>query len=145
MYQFQNSKPRNFGLSVSVALNLLFVVVIAFLLTRSPSADPPGPGPISQDVTAMMADAEITRLNMEAEASEEIGRKIKAGEIKNSNQLYQWAKTYEEKIRETAYAKMNEANNKVLAEPEGGWTAEHIAAIEKFQQQKAAGKRKVAQ
>lgn len=143
-FDFSQPPKRNLGLSFSVAFNLLFLVAIAALLWNWPSSDGPSPEPISKDVTTVMVEAEVARLMMGAEASEEIAKKIRAGEIKNSNQLYQWAKAYEDKITETAFAEVNKLNNEYLVESENGWTPEQIDRIEKFQQAKAEAKRKVA-
>lgn len=143
-FDFDNKPKSNIALSVSVAFNLLFLVAVAALLWNWPSSDGPSPEPISKDVAAVMAEAEVARLMMGAEASEEIAKKIRAGEIKNSNQLYQWAKAYEDKITETAFAEINKLNNEYLAESDTGWTPEQIDRIEKFQQAKAEAKRKVA-
>lgn len=143
-FDFDNKPKSNIALSVSVAFNLLFLVAVAALLWNWPSSVGPSPEPISKDVATVMAEAEVARLMMGAEASEEIAKKIRAGEIKNSNQLYQWAKAYEDKITETAFAEINKLNNEYLAESDSGWTPEQIDRIEKFQQAKAEAKRKVA-
>lgn len=147
-FDFSQPPKRNLALSFSVAFNLLFLVAIAALLWNWPSSDGPSPEPIPEpipeDVITVMVEAEVARLMMGAEASEEIVKKIRAGEIKNSNQLYQWAKAYEDKITETAFAEVNKLNNEYLAESDSGWTPEQIDRIEKFQQAKAEAKRKVA-
>lgn len=144
-FDFAPPKRSSIGLSASVAFNLLLLLIVAYLFLR-PSAEPqpgpqPGPSVIAEDVVSIVAEAERARLMMDAEAAEEIAKKITAGEIRNSNQLYQWAKAYQDKIDETAYTEVNKLNNKYLAETEAGWNTD---LIREYQSLKAQGKRKVA-
>lgn len=142
-FQTQPSKASGFGvvMAISVGVNLLLVVVVAALLLRGPQSQVPVPA----DAASVMEQAERTRLVMEADASEELAKKVANKEIKNSNQLYQWAKAYQDKIDETAYAEINRLNQQVLVEAENGWTDSQIEAIQKFQAAKAEGKRRLAQ
>ena len=128
---------------VAVLSSLVSAGALVVVLLRGSSVGP-DPAPVPVDVASVMEQAERTRLVMEADAAEELGRKIASGEVKNSNQLYTWAKAYQDKIDETAYAEVNKLNQQVLAERDAGWTQEQIQQIEQFQRDKAEGKRRVA-
>lgn len=129
------------ALAVSVAVNLLLGLALIAVLFSGGSENPE---PLPVNAVTIMEQAEKTRLLMEADAAEELGRKIAEGEVKNSNQLYQWAKAYQDKIDEVAYEEINNLNQQVLAESESGWGASQIERIQEFQRQKAEGKRRIA-
>lgn len=142
---FEDKKPKNLLPNILLSLNLLAVVVLIFVLLKpGDTPEPPGPQPITDDVVAIMSEAEIARLEMEAQASEEIAKKLRSGEIKTSPQLYQWAKAYQDRIEVEAYKKINELNQKYLVEADKGYTPEQIESIAEFQSLKAQAKRKVA-
>lgn len=148
-FDFQPKSQSNLLGNILLSLCLIALVAIAAGLWRGDGGDtpePPQPLPvITEDVAAVAAEAEVARLQMEAQASEEIAKKLKAGEIKTSNQLYQWATAYQDKIDQEAYREINKLNQKYLVEADKGYTAEQLELIAEFQSLKAKGKRKVAQ